>query len=77
MLFNEADFSFDPLSMVIIEMSSSHLCRLILKCGCKGRQYVTFVIFNYTDEKINIVKLDFLGLKIGLFRGGEGLKSQP
>ena len=76
MLFNEADFSFDPLSMVIIEMSYSHLCKLIFKCGCKGRQYVTFVIFNYTDEKINIVKLDFLGLKIGLFRGGEGLKSQ-
>ena len=31
---------------------------------------MTFVIFNYTDEKINIVKLDFLGLKIELFRGG-------
>ena len=33
---------------------------------------MTFVIFNYTDEKINIVKLDFLGLKIELFRGGWG-----
>ena len=34
---------------------------------------MTFVIFNYTNEKIDIVNLDFLGLKIGFFGvGGRG-----